>query len=583
MPDANASQPDPAAPASAAPARAETDPRADDTLRALAGRSSARPDALLELMKASDLDPEAVIRAIEFEPALCGRVLAICHSVAGGGAKAITTVRRAVLHLGPKRVKALGMAYGVQLMAEALMLPDGLMKRFWQTTIWKAEGARLLADALCPELQDDAFMLGLLQDIGLPALLATDPGCFDDFEAVENGDWLALETERFGMDHAVAGARLLAQWGVPDELCAAVATHHAPDPADIAVRPELRIPCFTAALLPHQPDRPLDEPAFARLELLRGKLLGDRFPATQDMLDAIARRALGRIDEREQPDTDNPAASAAQILAPILQTVARTTAELVGQSIAGDACAAPRPEPPQSDALEDLRHQAYTDELTRLLSRRGFRQLAEQRLASVRMAAANTAGGNAAANTPGDAARPLFASANADRRIHAGAGTPAADDASPEKPRPQRGAACLIMLDLNKFKPINDTYGHAAGDRALRGIADTLRKCVRSTDVLGRLGGDEFVLLLDHIPEEAARRQAHRIHEQCSGFKVEVAEGVRVEIGFSLGAAWHPALDAHPSLDDLIGIADAAMYRAKRADGTVAFEVVGDTPARTAA
>ena len=561
---------------------------ARETRRGLRTQAASRPHALLSLMGASDLDAEAVIKAIEVEPALCGRVVAVCHSVAGGGARGITTVRRAVLHLGPKRVKALGMAFGVQLMAEALTLPQDFMNRFWQTTLWKAEAARLLAEHTQPDLTDDAFMIGLLQDIGLPALLSTRPDAFDEFATVDNADWVARERELFGMDHARAGGELLHTWGVPDAICQAVATHHAADPQKIRIDAALRVPCAAAALIPHHPDRPLSDAGCARWQALHAAHLADAFPTALDALDAIAHRALNRAESSEP----GHGGDIATILAPMLARVAENTAQLVGESIPGlpevvrvhaadedgDADAAAEPGTAAAylrtpaaataggDSLEALRYEAFTDDLTKLLSRRGFQRLAEERLTQVR--------------------------ADAERARRSGRTAPAAPLAHPADPtekrcdprdgvlRPGTGAVCVMLIDLNNFKPINDTFGHGAGDRALRAIADGLRRCVRSSDLLGRLGGDEFVILLDHIPEPAARRHAARLHGACDGLPVRVTANDTVHLGFSLGVAWAPDLHGDTTLQSLIEAADAGMYAAKRSDGRVSFTALpGARPA----
>ena len=564
----------------------ETEPEAAQQVQAgrtragLRGQASARPDALLSLMGASDLDAEAVIKAIEVEPALCGRVVAVCHSVAGGGARGITTVRRAVLHLGPKRVKALGMAFGVQLMAEALTLPPRFMKQFWQTTLWKAEAARLLAEHSQPDLIDDAFMIGLLQDIGLPALLATRPEAFEAFADIDSGEWTGREVELFGIDHAQAGAELLHAWGVPEAICQAVATHHADDPEQIRIEPALRAPCRAAALIPHHPDRPLSDAGYTEWSALHAEHLSSAYETPRDALDAIAQRALSRADSAEASGEGN----IAHILAPMLASVAETTAQLVGDSIPSAADLADPSDAAgtgrlSSEFIETLKYEAFTDDLTKLLSRRGFQRLAEERLVQIRE-------DDARAVLPDAPARPA-----APGSAPAGELAPASASALPPGRLDKRcnprdgvrragtGAACVMLIDLNRFKPINDTHGHQAGDRALRALADALRRCIRSADLLGRLGGDEFVILLDHIPERAARRHAQRLHRACSGLPVRVTDEVTVNLTFSLGVAWMPSVGRGVTLSMLVDAADRAMYDAKRGDGGMSFNVMNASSA----
>jgi diguanylate cyclase (GGDEF)-like protein len=112
----------------------------------------------------------------------------------------------------------------------------------------------------------------------------------------------------------------------------------------------------------------------------------------------------------------------------------------------------------------------------------------------------------------------------------------------------------LILLDIDHFKHYNDTYGHPAGDTALRELADRIRKCVRALDTVARYGGEEFAVLLPATGPAGAARTAERIRE-CVAAK-SFAHG---SLTISLGVACHA--DLAPS--GLIAEADAALYRAK--------------------
>ncbi len=122
------------------------------------------------------------------------------------------------------------------------------------------------------------------------------------------------------------------------------------------------------------------------------------------------------------------------------------------------------------------------------------------------------------------------------------------------------GGRCGIMtIDVDHFKSINDTRGHAAGDDVLRKLGAILHRYVREHDVAARLGGDEFVLLLPDVTNEQLATTAQRIGALAAG------EGVSLSIG---GASW-PGDTA--KLDDLLEVADAQLYEAKRAGRGCAF------------
>jgi diguanylate cyclase (GGDEF)-like protein len=119
----------------------------------------------------------------------------------------------------------------------------------------------------------------------------------------------------------------------------------------------------------------------------------------------------------------------------------------------------------------------------------------------------------------------------------------------------------LVMIDLDKFKPINDQHGHAAGDAMLVEIAKRLRAQVRPTDVVARLGGDEFVLLFSE-PNDRATLETICKRILSSMVQPLLFEGRSLAVGGSLGVARYPTDGA--SLDDLLQAADVAMYHIKK-------------------
>jgi diguanylate cyclase (GGDEF)-like protein len=118
----------------------------------------------------------------------------------------------------------------------------------------------------------------------------------------------------------------------------------------------------------------------------------------------------------------------------------------------------------------------------------------------------------------------------------------------------------LVFLDADRFKEINDTLGHPAGDKVLRCLAELLVEGVRSSDLAGRLGGDEFAVALLETDEEAAGRLLARLHDRVD----ELAAGGRLPPGFavSAGVAHFPSEAA--TADALFQLADDRLYEVKR-------------------
>ncbi len=135
-----------------------------------------------------------------------------------------------------------------------------------------------------------------------------------------------------------------------------------------------------------------------------------------------------------------------------------------------------------------------------------------------------------------------------------------------ERPVGREDRLALMILDLDGFKQLNDTFGHRAGDMLLKQLAPALRSAVRSTDLVARLGGDEFAVLLPGADGPAAERIGQEIMT-IFGRPFSVA-GRRVQIGTSIGVALAP--DHGKTRDDLVHAADVAMYHAKRTRSGVA-------------
>lgn len=118
----------------------------------------------------------------------------------------------------------------------------------------------------------------------------------------------------------------------------------------------------------------------------------------------------------------------------------------------------------------------------------------------------------------------------------------------------------LIYIDMDAFKPINDSFGHAAGDEVLRQVANLLGDGVRDTDFVGRLGGDEFAVLMTRTSWENGLSRAERIKQQLNQHIVHW-QGRMIAISASFGLQGYSAKQQGL---DLLAMADKAMYRTKR-------------------
>ncbi|CAO3455623.1 Two-component system sensor histidine kinase [Azospirillum largimobile] len=123
------------------------------------------------------------------------------------------------------------------------------------------------------------------------------------------------------------------------------------------------------------------------------------------------------------------------------------------------------------------------------------------------------------------------------------------------------GPACLVMLDIDHFKRINDGLGHAAGDAAIRSVVEEIRRHLRTTDQIGRIGGEEFAILLADTGRTDGAAIAERLRSGLAALAIPLPDGRRFQLTGSFGLTEvHPLAD---TVESVLGRADHALYRAK--------------------
>ena len=120
----------------------------------------------------------------------------------------------------------------------------------------------------------------------------------------------------------------------------------------------------------------------------------------------------------------------------------------------------------------------------------------------------------------------------------------------------------VVIMDLDHFKNINDTYGHLAGDQALKKIGSVLNKSMRSSDFIGRYGGEEFISLLPETSVDSALKFCEILHEKIKNTDINY-EGKDIPITVSIGCTTYDPAKNKVQLDELIKQADEALYQAK--------------------
>ncbi|GAB4108041.1 MAG: hypothetical protein Kow00105_13690 [Phycisphaeraceae bacterium] len=457
----------------------------------------------MALLEAPPNDPDRVVKVLREAPAMAARVLSVTNSAAIGVVGEINDIRRAVIHMGANRARAIAMAFAAQMMAEETGLDPDIAHQLWVNSLEKAHLGRLVAQAIDPQTADQAYTLGLIQDVGLSALWCLDPRFYESMASQPEAQRLPLyirEQEHFGIDHAAVGNHLLKTWDASPILCEEVHNHHQP----VLIRSDsspANLGNLIAGILPHvgetmTPDR------IEWLTAVHTLFLSKAFETPKDMLLAATRSA--REVHGSAPNIKFDTALRQRLLT----EVHVGTASMVRQ-----LCEMENLLTQKFQQVNELQFEAVTDPLTQALNRRGFDRLAERRL-----------------QTAVERGLPI----------------------------------CVIVLDLDGFKQVNDTYGHDAGDRMLKALSDLVRKNIASGDLFGRLGGDEFAILQVNVGYEDAERIVRRVASSIRKQPIELGDGQQVPLKFSVGAAVCQQPTTKTLLKDLIQAADEAMYASKR-------------------
>ena len=475
--------------------------RAAQTLARLDDRLPVRPGPLLDLLANDGQQPQQVTAIIERDPAMSARVLGVVNSAGNRRLNEVTTVKRAVLQLGAGPVRTLGLAMGLQGFAEQLGLPDEWLRGFWNASLHKAEAAHLAAMVVDPACKDAAYCAGLIADLGLPLLVALDPTFYADRLPLRAADQTWSDAERRHFGIDHAG---VGAHVLRRWNVAASTARRVEDHHRLPDEGEgagLALALYAAGLLPHD-DGEIDPADLDRLIAVHGRVLGSAYASPDAFLGHVYAESQRRMGRDVPRDHGD-----GLLPQPFLDAVSANTIHLVTQ-----LCELKDTRSRQREDLGNLRFEAFTDPLTKALNRRGFFTLAQQRLAKY----------------------------------------------------PQGVSAACMVLDLNDFKPVNDRFGHDAGDLVLRGLAKLMRRALARHDLIGRLGGDEFAVLLVDVDEHAARVAAARLRDTCLGTQIRVTAEHTVTLSFSLGVVHHPCVGPDVKLEQLLSASDEVMYRRKR-------------------
>lgn len=484
------------------PVQMHAQPSIDDVVATFEELPTLAPVALevVRLADAEDTSIADITNAISRDPGLASRMLRLVNSALYSPSRPITSLNRATAMLGIRTVKLVSLGF---TLVESLSAGSGERTTIFRHALISSVVGRRLAAQTAPVLQDDAFIAGLLGAVGKVAV-ADYPGLANP--TADDGGWLSPrgELDLLGFTTAETGARILESWGMPAPVVDAV--RHVADPfsAEAGHLAAVHSVADAVAFLLVDPGAGRGD-ALNTLVLRAASYLG----ITLDQIEELVEGATPELDEiggifeidLSRPETMTDLVNSAH------QVLVRLTLGVSSDLVR---------ERQRNQALEEdnsrLATAAATDPLTGLANRRTF-------------------------------------DAFLDNQIQA-------------RLRHDRATALgLLLVDMDRFKSINDAYGHQVGDEVLQAMGRLLEEVAAPSELIARIGGEEFALVLPDTSIDLLGAAGERIRSRVANTTIPTSAG-ELTVTVSVGGSYRDRVD-ESTARELYTTADSALYDSK--------------------
>ncbi len=461
---------------------------------------------VLDLAQRDEVDIAEIARIISKDPALAGKILRTVNSSFYGRSQSVSNLSQALVILGLQSVKTL--VLGFSLVTNLRQAKSNGFKHidYWRRSIYAATAARILAGRLHIVQQEECFLAGLLKDIGMLVLdQVLGPAYGETYvKATTHQELVTIEQADLGVTHADVSGVMASMWKLPPLLSTPMARHHSIEGVD---DPTLKRLVNVVHLAGRCADVFVDKNPALAITGVR-KFCHDHFKMSETDCDTM----MGEVGSRSKEVAPlfeiklGAVSDFDEILKKANEALVELTLRTQQQAINLEQ---------QKVTLEQqnikLKEKATIDGLTGLANRASFDEfIAQQFTASKR-------------------------------------------DGKP---------LSLLMMDVDKFKSVNDVHGHQAGDQVLRFIGRLLRTAARADDMAARYGGEEMALILPGTAKQRAATIAESIRRAVCAKPIPVDKGalpITISIGVATFEPGSPLM--HPA--HLLKAADLSVYAAK--------------------
>lgn len=472
----------------------------------------------IELGKDPETEPSAYSRVISSDSSLSTKLLSLANSSWFGVRNKVTKIQVAVNLLGLSTVRTLAVSYCLTGLHNELRLSAEESRIFWTASLCKAVAAKQFAAIHEPKLAEEAFAAGLFQDFAIPVMYATAKDAVLQLlqdPTLDNKARIQRERALFRLDHAELARSIAQKLELPEIFVDAVAFHHDyASLSEFAGKGVIADAAYLASLFPHYLDvwNRQDAEEMPKFLAEHGGAYANQPQRFMEAVQNEFNQLYSYFEQGQRPDI-----KLTDLLEQATREVADGTTRLVGtvQELLQQVAFAGKEVHQLLKQQDQLEKAVVLDRLTGVLNREGFTAQSNEHLLKL--------------------AR-------------------------------YKSSYALVYLDIDQFKRLNDTIGHACGDAALRTVASSMQQGIRQQDLVARIGGDEFAILLGDCTENDAVQVVQRILADVASKTIGQSQPAP-RVTLSAGMVWVGQRSEPASLDQLMAVADKLMYEAKRNGG----------------
>lgn len=466
---------------------------------------------ILKAVRQNDNSSKELAEVVMADPVLTARILKVANSSLYGLPNRVDSLAKAITLIGTQNLKNIALSFVIIQDFQNVPSDSFDLNVFWKRAISNAVSAEILAKNVCHK-DHDIFISALLQDIGVLILSLADPSSFTeimDKKRVNGKNMSEIEKEQFGIDHAEIGSHFLNTWNLPDTICGPIRYHHCKDPKEPHGNSALILSFANKISAMYHGTQSNRKAVEVRQGLKETYQLPDE--QIDRIIDAIGEKArevmeLFAIKPGDMKPFSQIMQGAIEELGRLNFSYEQIVLELKQAKQNAEQLAIDL-----KQANDRLRQLAFRDELTGLYNQRYLQQVIESEL---------------------------------QRSIH------------------HKHPLSLLLIDIDYFKKVNDTFGHIVGDHVLKNVSQIMAKLVRQSDMVARYGGEEFAIVMPETGKDRGMLLAQRVRRGIEQHQIS-NNGQFISVTVSIGLVSTDMANVEIAKETFIAQSDQALYKAK--------------------